>query len=148
MRAVKGRDTEPERLLRSAMWRLGLRFRKHDPRLPGRPDASFPKARVAVFVDGDFWHGRKWAETGKLPDTNPEFWRRKFNGNLARDAKADRALSDMGWLSLRIWESDIRKHPVACARLVRAIISRRRREQRSDVAADGLRHGRGDAVAD
>lgn len=128
MRAVKGKDTAPERLLRSALWRLGLRFRKHDPRLPGRPDAALPKARVAVFVDGDFWHGRLWLATGKLPGTNREFWRKKFEGNVLRDLGADEALLGMGWLPLRIWESDVRRRPLACARLVRMAAFRRLRE--------------------
>ncbi len=109
MRAIRSEDTGPERALRSALWRMGLRFHKHDRRLPGRPDVSFPRLKLAVFVDGDFWHGRAWRETDKLPEANRDFWQAKFRCNASRDAENDAALVAMGWEAMRIWESDIAK---------------------------------------
>ena len=118
MSRVRNRDTDPERRLRSALHRRGLRFRKH-ARLPGSPDVVFASMRVAVFVDGDFWHGydyEKW-RTG-LSD----FWREKIDRNRQRDATVDGALHAMGWRVMRLWEHDV-KHDLAAsvARILDAV---------------------------
>lgn len=122
MASIKGKDTKPEKALRSAVWRLGLRFRKNDKRYPGKPDLTFPGAKLAVFVDGDFWHGRGWVEEGKLPGTNAAFWEAKFRRNIERDVQVNNELASMGWLPVRMWESDIMKDPAAAARLVEHIV--------------------------
>lgn len=124
MSSIKGKDTKPERTLRSAVWRRGLRFRKNDPRLPGKPDLVFASAKVAVFVDGDFWHGRTWLKEGKLPKTNTEFWEAKFRKNVERDLRVDRELARLGWLPVRIWESSIMSDPASAADLVEFIVKR------------------------
>ena len=124
MSSIKGKDTKPEKTLRSAVWRRGLRFRKNDPRLPGKPDLVFASAKVAVFVDGDFWHGRTWSEEGKLPKTNTEFWEAKFRKNVERDLRVDRELARLGWLPVRIWESSITSDPASAADLVEFIVKR------------------------
>jgi DNA mismatch endonuclease (patch repair protein) len=134
MRAVKSKDTGPELALRSACHRLGLRHRKHRRDLPGTPDFMYPSARVAVFVDGDFWHGRKWLAGGRPPRTNTGAWVAKFARNALRDAKADAELLCMGWLPLRVWGSDVGRRPAACARLVRMAV--RLRQQVPDVHGD------------
>jgi len=124
MRAVRTSGTEPEERLAVALKALRLRFRRNDARIFGRPDFTFRQARLAVFVDGDFWHGRKWFEDGAAPATNAEFWIGKFERNRQRDRIVDRELRRTGWSVLRLWDSCVRKSPAAsaarvCARLRR-----------------------------
>jgi DNA mismatch endonuclease (patch repair protein) len=132
MAAVKGRDTEPERLLRCELFRMGLRYRLHGKGLPGRPDIVFKRARVAVFVDGDFFHGGGWKARGFASFEeqfsrwrNPAFWMEKIRSNVARDKKATAELRRLGWKVIRIWESDVRKSPRrAAATVMRAVSGR------------------------
>lgn len=104
MSRIHGKDTGPEVLLRKALWRLGLRYRIHYP-IPGRPDLVFTKQRIAVFVDGCFWHG--CLIHGVAPKSNASFWRTKIDENRERDRKVNDALASAGWVVLRIWEHDI-----------------------------------------
>lgn len=105
--AVRSRDTKPEWLLRRALWRRGLRYRLQRADLPGRPDVVFPRQRVAVFVDGDFWHGRNW-ETLQ-PRLSSEAWVRKIQRTIERDAMQGAALAEAGWTVLRFWETDLKR---------------------------------------
>jgi len=114
MSAVKSRNTTPELLLRKAVWRRGGRFfttpgwkKLTNHKVPGSPDLIFPRARLAVFVDGCFWHGCPQHYTN--PDDNREFWHRKLETNRARDRAVDAKLSAEGWHVLRIWEHELRK---------------------------------------
>lgn len=119
MSAIKSRNTVPERLLGKALWALGLRYRKHFP-IEGKPDFGFKRAKLAVFCDGDFWHGNNWRVRG-LPSFDAElasysdFWAKKIKRNVDRDQRVTRYLSDKGWLVIRLWESDIRRNPEECA---------------------------------
>lgn len=122
MSAVKSKDTEPERILGRAMWRLGLRYRKHY-KLKGKPDFVFVSARLAVFCDGDFWHGNNWKLRGlsSLKEelaTYNDFWSKKINRNVERDNEVNESLTNEDWLVVRFWESDIRNDPEKCAREV------------------------------
>src|SRR6266851_4213615 len=85
MRAVRTAATEPEERLAIALKALGLRFRRNDPKVFGKPDFAFRESQLAVFVDGDFWHGRAWLENGASPGTNVELWDGKFDPNGRRD---------------------------------------------------------------
>jgi DNA mismatch endonuclease, patch repair protein len=114
MSAIRSRDTGPELLLRRALHRRGLRYRLRYP-LPGRPDLVFPTARLAVFVDGDFWHGNTWRLRGaSSPEeyyasmANAEFWRAKIGKNIERDQTVNHRLQGDGWRVVRVWESDLR----------------------------------------
>lgn len=102
-------NTRCELLLRSALWRRGLRYRLNAYGLPGRPDVVFRKERIVVFVDGDFWHGRDWSiRRQKLEaGTNPKYWVQKIESNIARDRRIDDQLRTLGWTVIRLWESDI-----------------------------------------
>src|SRR5947209_20230456 len=106
MRANSGRDTKPEVRLRSELHRRGLRFRKHltitAAGVRVRPDIVFPRQRVAVFVDGCFWHGCE--EHGNLPRHNSEYWVAKISHNHDRDRVVTAALEASGWQVLRLWE--------------------------------------------
>lgn len=102
-------DTKCERILRSTLWRKGLRFRKNVQNLPGRPDVVFPSDRVVVFCDGDFWHGRDWSSRlRKLKrGANSSYWIAKIKNNIERDRLHTKELRKMGWRVIRIWETDI-----------------------------------------
>ncbi len=123
MARVRSKNTDSELALRRAVWKEGLRYRLHT-RLPGTPDIAFPGARVAVFVDGCFWHG--CPEHYTRPVRNAEFWRAKLKRNQARDKRVDRELDVAGWLVVRIWEHELRDDLNACVRRVRRAVSRRR----------------------
>ena len=107
MQGNRSRDTSPEALVRSLLHRRGLRFRKHARPLSGlrcTADVVFPAARVAVFIDGCFWHG--CPEHGRRPTTNSAYWTRKLDRNIARDRRNDSALTDAGWTVMRAWEHE------------------------------------------
>ncbi|WP_237724903.1 very short patch repair endonuclease [Deinococcus alpinitundrae] len=106
MGRVRQKDTAPELALRSALHRRGLRFRKNVKGLPGSPDIVFVKAKLAVFVDGDFWHGRDF-DTWK--EKLQPFWRAKIERNIERDARNVEDLEALGWRVVRVWEKEIKK---------------------------------------
>lgn len=108
-------NTEPEMSLRRSLHRLGLRFRLHDENLPGTPDLVFRGPKVAVFVDGCFWHG--CSDHGVAPKNNAEFWRHKIGGNQERDRRVDAALRQRGWTPVHVWEHE---DPEAAARRIAA----------------------------
>ena len=116
-KANRGRDTAHEIELKAALRRLKMRFEAHRSDLLGRPDVVFPKERVAVFCDGDFWHGRNWPELKQalLRRANPAYWVAKIEANRSRDARICRALRQQGWLVIRLWETEIRKDPELAA---------------------------------
>jgi DNA mismatch endonuclease, patch repair protein len=105
--------TAHERLLRSLLWRSGLRFRKNVKSLPGKPDIVFSRQKLAIFCDGDFWHGRNWSDLlVKLSvGSNSRYWTEKVRTNCERDARNNVLLTESGWTVLRFWESDIQKSP-------------------------------------
>src|SRR5215469_10089649 len=101
-------NTRCELLLRRALWQRGLRYRLHHPGLPGRPDIVFRKHGLVVFCDGDFWHGRD-LETRLTKLTrghNAAYWVAKVKANVERDLRHTRTLKDLGWVVLRVWETD------------------------------------------
>jgi DNA mismatch endonuclease, patch repair protein len=120
----KKTDTSCELLLRRAVWALGFRYRKDVQTLPGRPDIVFFKAKVAVFCDGDFWHGRDWeSRRQKLArGTNPDYWIAKIQRNMERDRQNTLKLEEMGWMVLRFWESEIRTSPSKAAERLAAVL--------------------------
>lgn len=131
MSAVKNKDSRAELLLRSELWIRGCRYRKNFSKVFGRPDVAFLKARVAVFVDGDFWHGNAWRLRGltSLEDmfpTRTEWWVNKIAGNMERDRRVTQRLHDEGWLVLRYWESRVLVDAKRVANEVYLAVSERR----------------------
>ena len=125
MQANRSKDTRPERALRSALHRMGLRFRIHRRPLKAvrrHADIVFGPARVVVFVDGCFWHG--CPQHGTQPKANRVFWRDKLETNRRRDADTNERLEAAGWRVVRIWEHE---DPAAAARRIERLVRRRRR---------------------
>ena len=104
MRAIKGRNTKPELVVRRYLHAAGFRFRLHRKDLPGRPDIVLPKYRAVVFVHGCFWHRHPGCRYAVLPATRAAFWQEKLEGNVARDEKQITALQALGWRTFVIWE--------------------------------------------
>jgi DNA mismatch endonuclease, patch repair protein len=127
MQGNRATGTEPERLLAMQLRKLGLRGRKNASDLPGKPDMTFGRARVAVFCDGDFWHGRNWSKLRKRLSqrTNSTYWLAKIAYNMQRDFEQRRALQALGWRVLRFWESDILTNPHVVAGRVYAAVHAR-----------------------
>jgi DNA mismatch endonuclease (patch repair protein) len=119
--ASKKTKTRPEMFLRRTLWAAGARgYRTDDKSLPGRPDIVFHRAKLAIFVDGDFWHGRDWrARSRKIArGTNAPYWLAKIRANIQRDRRHDARLRSMGWTVLRIWELDLSTGASAIVRRV------------------------------
>jgi DNA mismatch endonuclease, patch repair protein len=104
MAAIRSRDTKPELLLRKKLFKKGLRYRITN-KLPGKPDIIFPQLKIAVFVDGCFWH--RCPECYKQPENNYLFWEEKISSNVRRDRLVNEKLSRDGWKVIRFWEHEI-----------------------------------------
>ncbi len=107
MSGIRARDTEPELFLRRLLHGMGFRFRLHVSTLPGKPDIVLPRYRVVILVHGCFWHGHD-CPAFKWPKSNTDFWRRKIEGNRARDLVVQAMLAKLGWRVIVIWECEIR----------------------------------------
>ena len=104
MSGIRGKDTKPELVIRSFLHRAGLRFRLHARTIAGTPDIVLPGRRVAVFVHGCFWHRHAGCSKATNPKTNVAFWRAKFDENVRRDRRTNRALRRAGWRVITVWE--------------------------------------------
>jgi DNA mismatch endonuclease (patch repair protein) len=109
MRAVKGKNTSTEKLVRSALHKLGFRFRLHNPGLPGTPDIILPKYKTIIRVMGCFWHGHKCRRGNRVPKNNRTYWMAKISRNKMRDKTQKTALRASGWKVLDFWECELKK---------------------------------------
>lgn len=103
-----------ETVLAKKLWHLGYRYRLNYKKLPGSPDIALLKNKVAIFVDGEFWHGQNWAERKIKLKSNKDYWIEKIEENMARDKRNNSSLGDLGWNVIRFWEKDALKSPDAC----------------------------------
>lgn len=117
MRAVKGRNTKPEMIVRRMVHAMGKRYRLHRDDLPGKPDLTFPRLRKIIFVNGCFWHGHDCKRGARQPKENAEYWVTKISRNKERDIRSQEALRSMGWDVLVIWECQIKDREALCERL-------------------------------
>ena len=119
MSAIRSSGTRPEMSLRKALWNSGFRYRVNYRKLKGKPDIVFTKAKIAIFCDGDFWHGHNWALRG-YKDLNEElltysdYWKEKIIKNIERDKATNEVLLSEGWMVIRIWESSIKEDLSSC----------------------------------
>jgi DNA mismatch endonuclease (patch repair protein) len=116
MSKIRAKHSVPELLLRRALWAKNLRFRIHRKDLPGKPDLVIDKYKLAIFVDGDFWHGYEWKT--RKPKTNQNFWIPKIERNMQRDQFANESLQHMGYTVMRFWEHEVRTNLKACVNQV------------------------------
>ena len=108
MAHIRSRDTTPERAARRELYRLGIRYRLHDGKLPGRPDIVIRRLRTVIFIHGCFWHQHPGCRMAYTPKSNVEFWQRKLQGNVARDTRKQALLMEQGWRVIVIWECETR----------------------------------------
>ncbi|RIV86851.1 very short patch repair endonuclease [Aurantiacibacter zhengii] len=109
MRAVKGKDTSPERFVRSILHRAGYRFRLHATDLPGKPDIIFRRRKKAIFVHGCFWHGHNCKRGARIPKSNTQYWKKKIGSNIDRDVRSLGALKALGWSVAIVWECELKE---------------------------------------
>ena len=121
MKQIKSKTTIPEIMLSKSLWRNGFRYRKNYSKLPGKPDIVISKFRIAIFVDGEFWHGYNWEEKKKRIATNRDYWIPKIEKNIQRDKINNQRLAEMGWTVIRFWEQDIRKDLEGCIQKIKDI---------------------------
>lgn len=115
MRNNRCKDTKPELMLRSELWKRGLRYRKNYKLLEGKPDIVFLRAKIAVFVDGKMWHGYDWEHRKNDFKSNREFWIPKIERNMKRDSEVTQELTRQGWKVMRFWDFEITKNLKLCA---------------------------------
>jgi len=121
MRGNKSKDTQPELLLRRALWQGGLRgYRVHWKKLPGKPDVCYPGRKLAIFVHGCFWHRCPHCQLA-LPKTNVPFWKEKFTRNVARDGQNRERLRAAGWQVLVIWVCQLQKDLPGCVLAIKGL---------------------------
>ena len=115
MAAIKCRDTGIEVKLRKELWSRGLRYRKNCREVPGKPDIVFKGAKVAIFCDSEFWHGKDWETRKDQIHSNRDYWIPKIERNIKHDAEINKKLTEMGWTVLRFWGKDIEQNTSSCA---------------------------------
>ena len=114
MSANKGKDTKLELLFGKLLWNAGVRYRKNDKTVFGKPDFVIHKMKIAIFCDGEFWHGRNWEERKNDHKSNCDFWHTKIERNIKRDKEVTKQLTSQGWMVFRFWETEITKESDKC----------------------------------
>ena len=122
MARIRSKDTKPELLLRRELWKTGMRYRLHF-NLPGKPDLTFTKQRLVIFIDGCFWH--KCPEHFVMPKTRTGFWKEKIEKNVIRDARVNRELSELGWNVIRVWEHEVKADVKRLSERIQAVLNQR-----------------------
>lgn len=124
MKYIHSKNTKIEVILRKALWNPGFRYRKNYEKLPGKPDIALTKYKIAIFCDGEFFHGKDWEVLKpKLEKgNNPDFWIKKITRNQQRDEEVNKQLLFMGWTVIRFWGNEIKKNPEQCVKVVEETI--------------------------
>lgn len=125
MSRIKGKQTSIEVALSKALWHRGLRLRKNQRGIYGHPDLSNKRLKVAIFTDGDFWHGFDWEERRDSIKSNRSYWIPKIEKNMDKDTEVNRELLAKGWLVIRVWEHEIKKDIAGTADMIYRLIKER-----------------------
>ncbi len=125
MSRIKGKQTSIEVALSKALWHRGLRLRKNQRGIYGHPDLSNKRLKVAIFTDGDFWHGFDWEERRDSIKSNRSYWIPKIEKNMDKDTEVNRELLAKGWLVIRVWEHEIKKDISGTADMIYRLIKER-----------------------
>jgi DNA mismatch endonuclease (patch repair protein) len=125
MQSIKSTATKDEIRLAKALWHLGYRYRKNNKTVFGKPDLTFKKLKIAIFVDSEFFHGKDWENQKDRVKTNTEFWQKKIERNMQRDIEVNKYLESQNWKVLRFWSTEIEKNLEDCvAKIQSEIITR------------------------
>lgn len=122
MSNVNLKQGKAETLLAKSLWAKGIRYRKNYKKLPGSPDIAIIKYKVAIFIDGEFWHGYDWDSRKATLKNNREYWIEKIEENMRRDEKNDRLLKEMNWVVIHFWEKEVLKNTRVCVEAVEETI--------------------------
>lgn len=118
MSEVHSTEGKDEVIIRKILWKNGIHYRKNYKDLPGKPDIALTKYKVAVFIDGEFWHGYDWENYKKHIKSNRDYWIPKIERNMKRDQEVNAKLKEMGWTVLRFWSKQVLKNPEYYAELI------------------------------
>jgi len=125
MSKIKGKNTKPEILFRKALYSAGIRYRLNVAKLPGKPDIVIGKYKLAIFIDGDFWHGYNWDERKLRIKSNAEYWIKKIERNIERDTENNIALKNIGYTVIRFWDHQIMKDIQSCLSEIKAYLEKK-----------------------
>jgi DNA mismatch endonuclease Vsr len=123
MQAVKATGSKIEIALAKILFARGHRYRKNDKTVFGKPDLTFKKLKIAIFVDGEFWHGKDWEKRKFDHKSNIDFWYNKIQRNIDRDKEVNNFLSENGWVVIRFWGKEIQKELVTCVKKIEGILN-------------------------
>ncbi|GAC1427708.1 MAG: very short patch repair endonuclease [Flavisolibacter sp.] len=118
MQAIKSKGTKDEVLLAKSLWHKGYRYRKNDKTVYGKPDLTFRKQKLAIFIDSEYFHGKNWETEKNRITTNRDFWWTKIEGTMRRDNLDNEHLINSGWKVIRFWSKEIRKSLANCVSLI------------------------------
>lgn len=130
MKAIRSSNTKMEIMLAKALWAMGYRYRKNDKSVYGKPDLTFKRIKIAVFVDSEYFHGKDWEVNKRRIKTNRKFWWDKIESNMKRDLQVNKQLKKEGWKTLRFWSHDVNKNLRTCTRKVEQLIEKRRNDKK------------------
>lgn len=126
MSKVRLKNGKAETILAKRLWHEGYRYRRNYKKIPGSPDIAITKYHIAVFVDGEFWHGENWEERKTKLKHNREYWIEKIEENMARDKRVDLHLQEMGWTTIHFWEKQVLKHTDECLKVVLELLEKKK----------------------
>ena len=126
MQAVKSRGSKIESMLAKELWKRGFRYRKNNKTVFGKPDFTFKKYKIAIFVDGEFWHGKDWQIKKHDHKSNHDFWHTKIERNIKRDGEVNQFLFSNGWSVIRFWGKDIKNDLLNCILKIEKTINEER----------------------
>ena len=128
MQAVRSSGSIIEVTLGKSLWALGYRYRKNDKHIFGKPDFSFKRFKIVIFVDSEFWHGKNWETKKYEHKSNQDFWHKKIERNIQRDKEVNKYLRKEGWTVLRFWGNDIKKNLENCIKKIERTIDKAKKE--------------------
>ncbi len=123
MGKIRGKNTKPELFFRKALWKKGIRYRVDNKKLSGKPDVSIQKYKLAIFIDGEFWHGYNWPERKEALKSNRGFWIPKIERNMQRDREVNAKLEEMGYTVFRFWTNEIKTNLDRCIKDIMVYIN-------------------------
>lgn len=123
MQTIRSTGTKDEVRLAKALWKIGLRYRKNNKTVFGKPDFTFKKYKIAIFVDSEFFHGKDWEKSKSRFKSNQEFWHSKIERNIQRDIEVNQYLREKGWTVIRFWGEEVKKNLDTCVAVIQEAIA-------------------------